>query len=141
MNKLLLSFLLVFALGTGNCLLAAKDYYQKNSAQTSTEVEHLTDQNFFPKTAQGLVIVDFFADWCGPCKQFAPIYSKVANEMKGQLAFYKLNVDEAPNSMKKIRIFSIPTVIIYKNGKEVKRQSGYFDEASLRNMIQSVSNK
>lgn len=105
--------------------------------ETSANVVHLTDQNFSSLTKNGLVIVDFWADWCAPCKMLAPIMNEIADEMKGKVKVGKLNVDISRQVASKFGVRSIPTVIIFRNGKEVKRlvgvkpKSAYLKELGL----------
>ncbi|MGA8164042.1 MAG: thioredoxin [Waddliaceae bacterium] len=89
-------------------------------------VEELNDSNFQQTIAQGIVIVDYHAKWCQPCKLFAPMFEEVAKEHRGKLTFGKLDIDEAPNARRHSRISSVPTVIIFKDGKEIKRNAGVF---------------
>jgi thioredoxin 1 len=114
-------------------------YKMKNikEVETSANVVHLTDQNFSNLTKNGLVIVDFWADWCAPCKMLAPIMNEIADEMKGKVKVGKLNVDISRQVASKFGVRSIPTVIIFRNGKEVKRlvgvkpKSAYLKELGL----------
>ncbi|MEI6627694.1 MAG: thioredoxin [bacterium] len=85
-----------------------------------------TDENFEVealKSAQP-VLIDFFADWCGPCKLQAPIIEEVAKEMAGKAKVGKLNVDTAPEVAGKYGIMSIPTLLILKNGQVVEQMMG-----------------
>ena len=81
----------------------------------------VTDANFSEKVenSDGLVIVDFWAVWCGPCQTIAPSVEKLAEEMVGKLEVYKLNVDENRETAAKYRIMSIPTIMWFKNGDVV----------------------
>src|SRR3989344_4083849 len=80
------------------------------------------------------------ADWCGPCKLIAPLLDEVASEMEGKLAIGKLDVDANSKTAMKFGVMSIPTMIIFKNGTEVKRMVGYQDKATLvKNINEAVS--
>ena len=82
-----------------------------------------------------LTVVDFWAPWCGPCKMFGPIFENVSN-IKTGVKFCKLNVDEDnENISKEYGVMSIPTVILFKNGKEINRNIGFMDEDSLIEFI------
>jgi thioredoxin 1 len=92
--------------------------------ETSANVMHLTDKNFNNVIKNGTVIVDFWAEWCGPCKMIVPVMNEIADELKGKVKVGKLNVDLSRQTASKFGIRSIPTVIIFRNGKEVKRIIG-----------------
>lgn len=87
-------------------------------------IEHLTVQNFAHKTSKGVVLVDFWADWCMPCKMMAPILNEVAEATEGTATVYKLNVDEQQQVTAQYGIRSIPTMILFRDGKEVERIIG-----------------
>ena len=81
------------------------------------------------------VIVDFWAAWCGPCKMMAPSFEKVANKFPLKVLFTKVNTEEEQNLGARFGIRSIPTLIIFKNAKEVHRISGALDENSLSQLV------
>lgn len=81
------------------------------------------------------VLVDFFADWCGPCKMMAPIVEELATELDGKAKVGKLNVDENSDIAVEYNVMSIPTLIIFKNGKEEKRLVGVQDKEELLNLF------
>lgn len=73
----------------------------------------------------GAVMIDFYADWCGPCKMLSPIIEEVAEEYNGRASVYKLNVDNVSEIASRFGVFSIPTVIFFKNGEPVEMLTGY----------------
>jgi len=77
------------------------------------------------------VLVDFWAEWCTPCKMVAPILQEIADEQAGKLKVVKLNVDEAPDVAMKYQVMSIPTLIVFKDGVEVNRLVGARGKAQL----------
>lgn len=87
-------------------------------------VQEITDQSFVSKTASGVVMVDFWAPWCGPCRMVAPVLEDLQKEMGEQVAVVKMNVDENPETAMKFGITSIPTLMVFKNGEMVDRTVG-----------------
>jgi thioredoxin 1 len=86
----------------------------------------LTDATFDEEigAATEAVIVDFWAEWCGPCKMIAPILQEIAVEHEGKVRVVKLNVDDNPNAARRFDVMSIPTLIVFQNGEPVKRMVG-----------------
>ena len=93
-------------------------------------VLNLTSNDFDNIIKKGTVLIDFYADWCGPCKKLTPIIEELSNE-RDDIVFGKLNVDDAPEIPSKFGILSIPTLILFKEGREVKRMVGYKSKAAL----------
>ncbi|MBQ7384430.1 MAG: thioredoxin [Clostridia bacterium] len=96
----------------------------------------LTEENFDTEILKdGVVaVVDFYADWCGPCKMFAPVFEELANE-KEDVVFGKVNVDEAPALAQRFGVMSIPTVIVLKNGIQTAQNVGLAGKAKIIEMI------
>lgn len=98
-------------------------------------IEHVTDQNFAEKTAEGLVLVDFWAPWCGPCKMIAPVLDEIDAEMGDKVKILKLNVDENQETAGKFGVMSIPTLLLMKDGNIVDQVIGFQPKESLVNVI------
>ncbi len=77
------------------------------------------------------VLVDFWADWCAPCKMIAPIVDELASEYDGKLVVAKLDADENPNTMQAFGVMGIPTLILFKDGRAVERITGYMPKEKL----------
>lgn len=99
-----------------------------------------TDTNFESEVlkAKGLVVVDFFAQWCGPCKMMAPVIEKLAENYKGQMKIGKLDVDENGDVSMRYEIQSIPTLIFFKDGQIVDKLIGFQSEEALRGKIDGL---
>lgn len=87
------------------------------------------------------VLVDFFADWCGPCKMMAPVVEELAKELEGKVKIGKCNVDEEMEVAQKYRVMSIPTFIIFKGGEAISVTVGGVSKADLENKLQEALTK
>ena len=90
------------------------------------DILNLSDATF-DETVSGSdtpVLVDFWAEWCGPCKMIAPTLAEIATEQRGKLTIGKLNVDDNPDTARRFDVMSIPTLLVFKDGKQVKRLVG-----------------
>jgi thioredoxin 1 len=99
-----------------------------------------TDKSFEKDVikAQGAVLVDFWAEWCGPCKQLAPIIDDISNEMGDKISVFKVNIDENPDSPAKYNVRGIPTLIIFKNGTPVATKVGALPKSGLVDWIKTT---
>ena len=122
-------------------ILLVRSYNKMKNAPAVADselIEHLTAQNFAHKTKNGVVLVDFWADWCMPCKMMAPILNEVAVATDGTATIYKLNVDEQQQVAAQYGIRSIPTMILFKDGKEVERIVGVKSKEAVIASINKV---
>lgn len=102
-------------------------------------IRELNDENFEKAITSGLTLVDFFTDWCGPCRMLAPIFEEVAEQMHKTAQFAKLNVDQGTAVATKYRVTSVPTLILFKDGKEVNRQEGLRSAEQIKDLLQAAS--
>lgn len=107
-------------------------------AAASGKVQELTDATFEQAIAQGVVLVDFWAPWCGPCKTQGPIVEKVAGLLGTTAKVSKVNVDQATRAAQKFDIRSIPTLIVFKNGKPVKKFVGVTQADALLEAVKAA---
>lgn len=96
-----------------------------------------TDENFEQEALQGdqLKVIDFYADWCGPCKMMGPVVEELAEEFKDQVKIGKLNVDNSPATAAKYKVMTIPTIVFIKDGNVVETIVGVVSKAQLEEKI------
>lgn len=103
----------------------------------SEKIIHLTDSSFESDVlkAEGPVLVDFWAEWCGPCKMIAPILDDIAAEYEGKLTIAKLNIDENPATAPQYGIRGIPTLLLFKNGAVAATKVGALSKSQLKDFL------
>ncbi len=92
-------------------------------------------KEFEEKTKKGKVLVDFYAAWCGPCSMLSPLVAKLADEHP-EITIIKIDVDQASEIAAKFNVYSIPTLVLFEDGKAKKTQVGYLPEPSLRRFVE-----
>ncbi|MGC4376175.1 thioredoxin [Fictibacillus sp. Mic-4] len=97
-------------------------------------IVNVTDQTFNTETNEGLVLADFWAPWCGPCKMIAPVLEELANEMP-DVKIVKLDVDENQDTASKFGVMSIPTLIVFKDGEKVDQVVGFQPKEKLVELL------
>ncbi|MBS1302433.1 thioredoxin [Loktanella sp. SALINAS62] len=98
----------------------------------------VTDATFDAEVKQSdiPVVVDFWAEWCGPCKQIGPALEELSNEMEGRVKIVKVNVDENPNSPAQMGVRGIPALFVFKNGEVVSNKAGAAPKAAIQSWIE-----
>ena len=98
-------------------------------------VENVTDANFADKTSKGLVLADFWAPWCGPCKMIAPVLEEIDSEEEDKVQIVKLDVDDNQETASKYGVMSIPTLLLFKDGEVVDQVVGFQPKEALVELI------
>jgi len=101
-------------------------------------VVHLTKADFGEKTKGGMAMVDFWAEWCGPCKMAAPVIEELSKEYEGKVMVAKVDVDAEPDLAGKFGVMSIPTVVLLRDGKEIARQVGFAGKPGYVQLLQKA---
>lgn len=99
-------------------------------------VKTVKGDDFEDIKACGVAVADFSATWCGPCKMMAPVFHTVADELNGEVDFFSVDVDENPGLAAANKVFSVPTLILYKNGVEASRSVGAISKYDLLDFIE-----
>ena len=98
-------------------------------------IKYLNDENFEDEIASGVTLVDFYADWCGPCKMIEPVVRELSLKVEGKAKVAKLDIESAQKSTTNYGVTSIPTMILFKDGSEVNRIVGVKDLDALLEII------
>jgi thioredoxin 1 len=104
------------------------------------KILRVTEENFEAEVlnSQEPVAIDFYADWCGPCKVMAPVFDSVSREYEGRVRFAKINVDEQKKLAISHKVMSIPTLLFYKNGEQADRVTGAVDATQLKGRLDAL---
>jgi thioredoxin 1 len=97
-------------------------------------VKNITDNEFDEVIKNGKVLVDFYAEWCGPCKMLGPVVEEVSEELK-DVSFYKLNVDESDEIVRRYSVMSIPTLLVFENGELNNTSVGFKNKEEVKELL------
>jgi thioredoxin len=103
-----------------------------------TLIKKLTDDNFSKEIASGITMVDFFAEWCGPCRMMTPILEEIASLKYKDSIIAKLDIDSEQKIASEFQVTSVPTLILFKDGKEISRLVGLRDIEAIKEFIDSA---
>jgi thioredoxin 1 len=104
----------------------------------SEQIKKITEDHFKETIKKGITLVDFYADWCGPCRMLTPHLEKVSGELQGQASIVKLDVDHAQGITSTYQVTSVPTLILFRDGDEVGRLVGVRDAKAIKDFILSA---
>ena len=140
MNSSLITFIIAFVLIAlvASFILNYRKMKKTPVVEDSNKIKTLTDQNFEHQIKNGVVLVDFWAVWCMPCKMMAPILNDLSEVLTGNATVGKVNVDQQKAASAKYGVRSIPTLVLFKNGKEINRFVGVKTKDFLLKEIQKV---
>ncbi|MCA1744208.1 MAG: thioredoxin [Bacteroidales bacterium] len=138
MHPLVIGLITFVVLFVGYSYLNYRRIQRFSNLPDSEEIAHLTDKNFNQQTAKGIVLIDFWASWCMPCKMMAPVLNQVAAAVNGQAKVAKVNVEEFQNLAGKYQVRSIPTLLLLKDGIEVDRFVGVKSKDFLLKQIHKI---
>ena len=140
-NRILFSILSIALLGIFTLTSIDVSGEIKDEPKGKSPVVTLSASNYESETAKGLVFVDFWAAWCGPCRRMAPILDEIATEYKDSVKIGKVNVDNYKKFSIDKGIQALPTIVVYKDGKEVDRIMGLVSKDRLVEVIKEYSAK
>lgn len=102
---------------------------------SSSSIKKVSSEDFHAVIAKGVTLVDFFAEWCGPCRMQVPVLEELSQEMEDKMQVCKLDIDQAQGIAEQFQVTSVPTLILFKDGKEINRTVGLHNLDQLREFV------
>lgn len=134
-----MGFRQIYDMSGGIMAWEAKGYATEGMQGSIAKPDKITTVDFdIMKTNSPLLLVDFYAPWCAPCKKMEPILEKLSKEFEGRIKIERINVDDAKTLCRELQVASLPVVTSFRSGKELNRKSGFQDEAALRVMLEEL---
>ena len=99
-------------------------------------MKEISENEFEEQTGAGIVVVDFAAEWCGPCKTMLPVLERVAGDIDGKARFFTVDIDRSPSLAARHGVMSVPTLLVLRNGQPVDRKVGAMSESNLRKLLE-----
>jgi thioredoxin 1 len=120
-------------------LIKAYGFYRQRQEKDSKFIQRISDRDFSEKVtnSSGLVLVDFWATWCGPCREIAPSINDLADKYAGKIQVYKMEIEKNPQTAKLMQVSGIPDVVLFKDGKPVDQKVGGYPIEVYENAIRS----
>jgi thioredoxin 1 len=109
---------------------------KKQKKRRITMAKIVNASEFDQEIKDGVVVVDFFATWCGPCKMLAPVFEEVGEELADKAKFIKVNVDESPDIASRYQVMTIPSILVLKEGAQKEFSVGFVPKAQLNSLVE-----
>lgn len=101
-------------------------------------MKNITTNEFDKTISEGIVLIDFYADWCGPCKMLSPVLEDLSSDYNDKITFVKVDVDTEMSLAERFGIMSIPTVKVFKDGEEIKSFMGYMPKPAIKTLLDQI---
>ena len=115
-----------------------KGLVNMKAEENMSDIQILKEDNFDNATSNGVVVVDFYADWCGPCQMFAPVFLEASRAYSGRVSFAKVNTDESRELAARFKVLGIPTIVFFKDGEVAEKVTQVLGKDELYAKIDAI---